>query len=196
MANSLVVPIMLKKGSEVSQNFSLVRVHKSKFEYGALRLVFSHISLKRTQNRVPFFLWTPFSSRNILSKFQFFSQVARPVPKASVQLEFIGAGSNTKHLGLFRSYLPHSNSESRTIFYGLIIFQITLFQNLKFFLNQLDQSFSSVRVHWSMYEFGALRLVFSHISLIRTRNRVPFFFWTPYSSRNIFSKFQIFSQSA
>ena len=37
-------------------------------------------------------------------------------PKTSVQLEFVGAGSNTEHLGLFWSYLPHLNSELRIIF--------------------------------------------------------------------------------
>ena len=47
-----------------------------------------------------------------------------------------------------------------------------------------------------MSEFGALGLVFSHISIIRTRNHVPIFLWTPYSLRNILSKFQIFCQSA
>ena len=38
-------------------------------------------------------------------------------PKTSVQLEFIGVGSNTEHLGLFWSYLPHLNSELRTIYF-------------------------------------------------------------------------------
>ena len=39
------------------------------------------------------------------------------VPKVSVQPKFIGAGSNTEHLGLFRSYLPHPNLESSTVFF-------------------------------------------------------------------------------
>ena len=33
------------------------------------------------------------------------------VPKVSIQSEFLGACSNTEHLGLFQSYLPHPNSE-------------------------------------------------------------------------------------
>ena len=33
---------------------------------------------------------------------------------------------------------------------------------------------------------------FSKFSLIRTRNRAPFFCWTPYSSRSILLKFHIF----
>ena len=37
------------------------------------RACFDHISLIQTWNRAPFFLWTPCSPRNILSKFQNFS---------------------------------------------------------------------------------------------------------------------------
>ena len=40
---------------------------------------FDHISLFRTRNCVPFFLWIPHSSRNILSNFQNFLQPVRPV---------------------------------------------------------------------------------------------------------------------
>ena len=39
------------------------------------------------------------------------------VPKVSVQPKFIGAGSNTEHLGLSQSYLSHPNSESCTVFF-------------------------------------------------------------------------------
>ena len=39
MTNSLVVHIMLKEGSESPQNFSSIGVHRSRFEYGTLRLV-------------------------------------------------------------------------------------------------------------------------------------------------------------
>ena len=73
------------------QNFSSVGVHRSKFEYGALGLVSIISPSSKLRIVHHFFLWTPCSSRNILSKFQFFSQPARPVPKVSVQLEFIGA---------------------------------------------------------------------------------------------------------
>ena len=63
---------------------------------------FDHIFLIRTQNRAPFFLWTSYSSRNILSKFQKkISQPAQSVPKVTVQAEFIEAGPNSEHLGLF-----------------------------------------------------------------------------------------------
>ena len=40
---------------------------------------FDHISLIRPWNCAPFFLWTHYSSRNILPNFQKFSQSARPV---------------------------------------------------------------------------------------------------------------------
>ena len=39
------------------------------------------------------------------------------VLKVSVQPKFIGAGSNTEHLGLSQSYLSHPNSESCTVFF-------------------------------------------------------------------------------
>ena len=144
------------------QNFSSVGVHGSRFEYEALRLVFSHISLIRTRNHTPFFLWTPCSSRNILSKFQIFSQSVQPVPKVSVQLEFIGACLNLEHLGLFRSYLSHPNSELRTIFFmDFLFFKEYYFKISNFFSTSSTgpQSFNLARVHWSMSEFGALGLV-------------------------------------
>ena len=97
-----------------------------------------------------------------MSKFQFFSQPARLVPKASVQLEFIGASLNTEHLGLFRSYLPHPNSELRTIFFmDFLFFKEYSIKISNFFSTNSTgpQSFSSTRVHWSMSEFGALELV-------------------------------------
>ena len=40
---------------------------------------FSHFSLIRTQNYAPFFCWIPYSYKNIQSKFENFSQPARPV---------------------------------------------------------------------------------------------------------------------
>ena len=86
------ISIFFSTGSTGPQNFNSVGVHRSRFKYGALCLLFSHISFIRTQNCVPFifyFLWTPCSSRNILSKFQFFSQSDRPVCWASLYKELI-----------------------------------------------------------------------------------------------------------
>ena len=120
------------------QNFNSLRVHRSRFEHGALGLV-SIISLS-FELRIAhhFFLWTPCSSRNILSKFQIFFLIDSTGP----------------------------------------------------------QSFSSVRVHWSMSEFGALWLL-SIISLSSKLRIVHhFFLWNPCFSRNILSNFQIFSQPA
>ena len=59
------------------------------------------------------------------------------LPKTLVQLEFIGAGSNTEHLDLFRSYFPHSNSESPTFFFLLdsLFFQEHFVEIWKFFIN-------------------------------------------------------------
>ena len=108
------------------------------------------------------FLWTPCSSRNILSKFQIFSQSVRPVPKVSVQLEFIGACLNSEHLGLFRSYLSHPNSELCTIFFmDFLFFKEYYFKISNFFSTSSTgpQSFSSARVHRSRFEYGALGLV-------------------------------------
>ena len=47
-------------------------------------------------------------------------------------------------------------------FYGLLIHQGTLCQNLKFFINWIDRfpkSFKLGRIHWSRSKFGALGLV-------------------------------------
>ena len=63
------------------------------------------------------------------------------VPKFSVQLKFIGAGSNTKHLGLSRSYLPHPNSKScATFFMDFLFFKEYFVKFSNFFLNRLDRS--------------------------------------------------------
>ena len=69
---SIKISIFFSTGSTGPQSFGSVGVHRSKFEYGTLRLVFSHISLIQTRNHVPFFLWTPYFLRDILSKFQIF----------------------------------------------------------------------------------------------------------------------------
>ena len=85
------------------------------------------------------------------------------VPKASIQLEFIGASSNTEHMGLFRSYFLHPNSESHILFFfnGLLVLQGIFFQKFNFFSTGSigPQSFSSVGVHRSRFEYGALGLV-------------------------------------
>ena len=130
------------------QSFSSARVHRSRFEYRALGLV-SIISPSSELGIMHHFLWTPYSSSNILSKFKIFSQSVRPVPKVLVQPKFIGASSNTEHLGLFRPYLPHPNLESCIvflifnfnfifIFYGILVLQGILYKNFKFFLNRVD----------------------------------------------------------
>ena len=89
-------------------------------------------------------------------------------PKTSVQLEFVGACSNTKHLGLFWSYLPYSNSESHTVFFvGFLILQRRFYQNFRIFLNRSSGWWTSSEnffwggrlVHrccWSMALFFAL----------------------------------------
>ena len=129
------ISIFFSTGSTSPQSFNLVGVHKSKFEYGALGLV-SIISPSFELRITHRFFYGLLVLQEIFYH-QIVSQQARPVPKVSVHLEFIGECLNSEHLGLFRSYLPHPNSKSCTIF-----------------------------------------------------------LWTPYSSRNILSKFQIFSQVA
>ena len=56
-----------------------------------------------------------------------------------------------------------------------------------------------IKVHyWRRFKFGAPKfvLVISPSSELRITLSFFFFFWFPYSSRNILSKFQKFSQSA
>ena len=84
------------------------------------------------------------------------------VPKVSVQPKFIGAGSNTEHLGLFRSYLPHLNSELCTIFFMDSLFFKEYSVKISNFCSTGStgpKNFSSARVHRSRFEYGALGLV-------------------------------------
>ena len=77
MANSLFVHIMLKEGSDVS---SKTLVHLDFVGAGSIQSTwacFDHITLIRTWNRAPFFCWIPYSSGNIVSKFENFSQPVR-----------------------------------------------------------------------------------------------------------------------
>ena len=69
-------------GKEVRppKNFSLVGIHKSKLEFRALGLVLIISPSSELGIVHRFFLWTPCSSRNIMSKFQIFSQPDRSVP--------------------------------------------------------------------------------------------------------------------
>ena len=121
-------------GSTGPQSFSSTKVRRSKFEYGALGLVLI-ISPSFELGIVYHFFYGLLVLQGIFyQNLKFFSQ---QVPKVSIQPEFIGTCLNLEHLGLFRSYLPHPNLESGTIF-----------------------------------------------------------LWTPYSLRNILSKFKFFSQLA
>ena len=64
MANSLIVHIMLKEGGEVPK--VSVQPEFIGAGFNMEQTYFDHISLIQAQNHVPFFLWTPCSSRNIL----------------------------------------------------------------------------------------------------------------------------------
>ena len=138
------------------------------FEFGALGIVPIISPSSELGIMHHFFSWTPCYSKNILSKFQNYSQPARPIPKVSVWAEFIEACLNSEHSGLFQSYLPHLNSESCTVFffYGLLILQRILYQNIKKFLNRLnllasDSSDSSRQLVWST-NFGDFGAQFLH----------------------------------
>ena len=114
-----------------------------------------------------FFSWTPCYSKNILSKFQNYSQPTRPIPKVSVWVEFIEACLNSEHLGLFLLYLPYPNLESCTVFFHeLLILQRILYQNFKKILNRLTllasgSSDSSRQLVWST-NFGDFGAQFLH----------------------------------
>ena len=113
IAHHFFYGLLILQGN-VFQNFKfsfnwIDRFLKFQFKQNSLKHVrirstwacFDHISLIQTRNCAPLFLWTPYYSRKILSKFQFFSQPDRPVPKVSILVEFIDAGPNLEHLGLF-----------------------------------------------------------------------------------------------
>ena len=81
--------------------------------------------------------------------FKKFSQLARPVAKVSVQPEFIGAYMNSEHLGLFRSYLPHPNSESRTVFFIDSLF-------FKEYSLKISNFFSTDSICWQPVHWASL----------------------------------------
>ena len=109
--------------------------------------------------------------------------------------------SNSEHLSLFRSYLPCPNSELFIVcFVRFLICQGGFFLNFIIFFNRLTNRFDwFIRAIRIQHYFFWVILVstppcFDHISLIRTWNGAPFFYWSPYSSRNIISKFHNFPQ--
>ena len=61
------------------QSFSLGRMHGSKSEFGALRLVLAISPSSDLGILYCFFSWTPYSSGKILSNFHNFSQPVRPI---------------------------------------------------------------------------------------------------------------------
>ena len=86
-------------------------------EFRALRLILIISPASELGITHRFFHGLLVLQRIFCQNFKIFSQPARPVPKVSVWAEFIEACMNSKHVGLFRSYLPHPTSELCTIFF-------------------------------------------------------------------------------
>ena len=103
--------------------------------------------------------------------------------------------SNKKHLGLFRSYLPHLNLELCIVYFMDSLFSkeysVKISKNFPIGLTG-PQSFSLGKIHCNMFEFGALGLVsiISPSSELEIMHR--FFCWIPYSLKNSLTKFENF----
>ena len=102
---------------------------------------FSHFSLIRAQNCAFFFCWIPYSSRNILSKFEIFFQSARSVCNRLSLFFGVARRSPSKsgavwfvfsHFSLIRA----QNYAPFFFFVGFLTFQGISCQNLRIFLNR------------------------------------------------------------
>ena len=123
------------------------------------------------------------------------------------QLEFIGVCRIWSTWACF-DHISLIQTQNHAPFFLLDSLLIEEFYNkiLEFFINQIDRlelarpyQPISIEVHYSSrFKFGAPKivLVISHSSRLKIMRCFFFFFWIPYSSRNIMSNFQIFSQSA
>ena len=98
---------------------------------GVLRLVSIISTSSKLEIMHRFFCWIPYSLKNSLTKFENFLstestdwELALPVQQILVE-----TGSNSEHLSLFWSYIPHSDSKSCSVFFvGLLILQGTFFK--------------------------------------------------------------------
>ena len=122
------------------QNFSSVGVHRSRFKYGALGLV--SIISPSFELRIAhhFFLWTPCSSRNILSKFQIFFLIDSTGPQSFSSIRVHWSMSEFRALWLV-SIISLSSKLGilHHFFYGILVFRGIFCQIFKYFLNQLDR---------------------------------------------------------
>ena len=93
-------------------------------KFGALELVSIIYASSKLEIMPRFFCWISYSLRNYLKKFESFYQQDRLFWNQlnrfnRFQLKFIiGESSNSKHLSLFWSYLPHLKLESCSFFFS------------------------------------------------------------------------------
>ena len=131
------------------QNFSSVGVHWSRFEYGALYLVFSHISHPNLESSTIFLMDSLFF-KEYFSKFQFFFLTGSTNPQL---FSSVGVHRNRFEYGHSTLFLVISPSSELGIvhrfFYGLLVLQEIFYQNFNFFLNRLDQS-PMLQFSWSL----------------------------------------------
>ena len=132
------------------QNFNSVGVHRSRFEYGALCLVFSHISLIQTRKSCTIFFMDSLFFKEYFSKFQFFFLTGSTNPQL---FSSVGVHRNRFEYGHSTLFLVISPSSELGIvhrfFYGLLVLQEIFYQNFNFFLNRLDQS-PMLQFSWSL----------------------------------------------
>ena len=149
----------------------------SKTGHSALFLVISSSSELRIAYR--FSWWTPCSSSNILSKFQFFFSIGSIGPQSFSSVGVHRSRFEYGALGLVRIISPSSKLRIAYHFFMDSLFFKEYYVKISIFFSTGStgpQNFNSVGVHRSRFKYGALCLLFSHISFIRTQNCVPFYF--------------------
>ena len=144
-------------GKEVRppKNFSSVGIHRSGFEFGALGLFWSYLPHPNLELHTIFYIDSLFFKEHSIKISNFFSTVSTGSQSFSLG-RIHWSMSEFGALGLILIIFP--SFELRIMhhfFYGLLILQGTFYQNLKNFLNRLDQlaSGSSSQLVWST-DFG------------------------------------------
>ena len=122
------------------QSFSSVRIHRSRFEYRALELV-STISPSPKLGIVHHFFMDSLFFKEYFAKISNLFSTGSTNPQSFSSVKIHRSMFEYGALGLVSIISPTSElGIMHCFFYGLIVLQGIFFQNLKYFLNRLDQS--------------------------------------------------------
>ena len=139
-------------GKEVRppKNFSSVGIHRSRSEFRALGLVLIISPSSDLGIMHRFFLWTLYSSRNILSKFQFFFSIGSTSSQSFSSIGIHRSRSEFGALGIVLIISPSPESESHIVFFMDFLFFKEHFVKISNFFSTSSigsQSFSLGRLH-------------------------------------------------